>query len=137
MILIQAENIDEAVLKQVMELLNVKPVIHTSTAPAVMHFPELEIHTRWRQVYRNGQRIPLTQREYDTLLYLAANPGFVYTKNQIYQNIHYEEGLEGIDNIIYCLIRGLRKKLEPDPRHPKYIHTVRGVGYKFKPLSEE
>lgn len=42
-----------------------------------------------------------------------------------------------IDNIIYCLIRSLRKKLEPDPRHPRYIHTVRGVGYKFEVISGE
>lgn len=42
-----------------------------------------------------------------------------------------------IHNIIYCLIRSLRKKLEPDPRHPRYIHTVRGVGYKFEVISGE
>lgn len=40
-------------------------------------------------------------------------------------------------NLKSCLIRSLRKKLEPDPRHPKYIHTVRGVGDKFELLSEE
>ena len=39
--------------------------------------------------------------------------------------------MEDIDNIIYCLIRNLRKKLETDPRHPEYIQTIRGVGYKF------
>lgn len=39
--------------------------------------------------------------------------------------------MEDIDNIIYCLIRNLRKKLETDPRHTEYIQTIRGVGYKF------
>ncbi|MCG4524954.1 helix-turn-helix domain-containing protein [[Ruminococcus] gnavus] len=38
-------------------------------------------------------------------------------------------------NTVMCYISQLRKKLEPDPRHPKYIHTIRGVGYKFEKLS--
>lgn len=103
----------------------------SSSADSALEFQELKIIPEFRQVYQGQNQIELTQREYDTLLLLASYPGFVYTKAQIYQYIHSKESIVDIDNTIYCLIHGLRKKLELDPRHPKYVVTVRGVGYKF------
>lgn len=79
-----------------------------------------------------GIEVMLSGKEFDMLVYLTSHPGRVFTKEQIYHRLYESASLKEIDNIIYCLIRGLRKKLEPDPRHPEYIHTVRGVGYKFE-----
>ena len=97
----------------------------------------LAIALEERSVRVSGKRLNLTAKEFDTLVCLTSDLSRVFTKEQIYQQIYSEELIEGIDNIIYCLIRSLRKKLEPDPRHPKYIHTVRGVGYKFEVIPGE
>lgn len=92
---------------------------------------KLEIDSKKHLVFKNGIAIPLSSREFSALYCLARRPGIVFSKEQIYQIVYGEEPVETIDNIIYCLIRSVRKKLEDDPRHPEYIQTVRDVGYKF------
>ena len=72
----------------------------------------------------------LTGKEFDLLLFLASNKGRVFTKKQIYSQV-WEEEYAFDDSNIMSFIRKLRKKIEPDPDHPFYILTVRGVGYRF------
>lgn len=72
----------------------------------------------------------LTGKEFDLLLFLASNKGRVFTKKQIYSQI-WEEEYAFDDSNIMSFISKLRKKIEPDPDHPFYILTVRGVGYRF------
>lgn len=100
-------------------------------------FKGLAIFPNYWKVFRGNKEVSLSPNEYRLVFLLTEHPGWVFTKEQIY-HVLYGEWAEGdMDNIIYCLIRGLRKKLEPDSRHPRYILTVRGVGYKFEALSEE
>lgn len=108
-----------------------------NTSAPDLSYSGLQIFSHQRKVRQSNVEIELTNREFDLLLYLAQRPGRIFTKEQIYQHLYPDEPTGEIDNIIYCLIRSLRKKLEPDPRNPKYVHTVRGVGYKFEALSEE
>ena len=72
----------------------------------------------------------LTGKEFDLLLFLASNKGRVFTKKQIYSQV-WEEEYAFDDSNIMSFISKLRKKIEPDPNHPFYILTVRGVGYRF------
>jgi len=72
----------------------------------------------------------LTGKEFDLLLFLASNKGRVFTKKQIYSQVWAEEYAFDDSNIM-SFISKLRKKIEPDPDHPFYILTVRGVGYRF------
>lgn len=72
----------------------------------------------------------LTGKEFDLLLFLASNKGRVFTKKQIYSQV-WEEAYAFDDSNIMSFISKLRKKIEPDPDHPFYILTVRGVGYRF------
>lgn len=72
----------------------------------------------------------LTGKEFDLLLFLASNKGRVFTKKQIYSQV-WEEEYSFDDSNIMSFISKLRKKIEPDPDHPFYILTVRGVGYRF------
>lgn len=72
----------------------------------------------------------LTEKEFDLLLFLASNKGRVFTKKQIYSQV-WEEEYAFDDSNIMSFISKLRKKIEPDPDHPFYILTVRGVGYRF------
>lgn len=72
----------------------------------------------------------LTGKEFDLLRFLASNKGRVFTKKQIYSQV-WEEEYAFDDSNIMSFISKLRKKIEPDPDHPFYILTVRGVGYRF------
>lgn len=72
----------------------------------------------------------LTGKEFDLLLFLVSNKGRVFTKKQIYSQV-WEEEYAFDDSNIMSFISKLRKKIEPDPDHPFYILTVRGVGYRF------
>lgn len=79
---------------------------------------------------KNKKNINLTSTEYKILLKLMKNPGRVYTKLQLYESINGSY-FENDDNTIMVHIFHLRNKIEDDPKNPKYIKTVRGIGYKI------
>lgn len=81
-------------------------------------------------VFVKNVPVDLTSKEFDLLFFLASNKGRVFTKKQIYTQVWGEEYAFD-DNNIMAFISKLRKKIEPDPEHPYYILTVRGVGYRF------
>lgn len=78
----------------------------------------------------NGVAVDLTSKEFALLLFLASNKGRVFTKKQIYMRV-WDDEYAFDDSNIMSFISKLRKKIEPDPEHPFYILTVRGVGYRF------
>ena len=93
-------------------------------------FPGLEIRQHQHRVFQDGEEISLTRLEYSTLVFLASNPGIVFTKEQIFEavwSMESESCQSSVTNVIYSL----RKKIEPDSRKPTYIQTVLGMGYKF------
>lgn len=92
---------------------------------------DLKILLTEKLVYRNGKEIPLNRHEFDTLVYLARHPGWVRSKEQIYEAVWTEEVADYENAVMWCISQ-LRKKLEPDPDRLQYIHTVKGVGYKFE-----
>ena len=82
---------------------------------------------------RQGQSVPLTSKEFEILSLLAANPGQVFTRGQIYEHIWGKDsGVE--ESSITVFVRKIREKIEDNPSRPKYILTVRRLGYK---LSDE
>lgn len=82
-----------------------------------------------KEVTVDGENIKLTPIEYQILLLLVKNAGKVFSSTNIYESIWNEEAL-GSDNTVAVHIRHLREKLEIDPRNPRYIKVVWGVGYK-------
>lgn len=100
------------------------------TASECMTLKNMVIDKGNRIVTVNGDPITLTGKEFDILLFLAANKGRVFTKKQIYTQV-WEEDYAFDDSNIMSFISKLRKKIEPDPEQPFYIQTVRGVGYRF------
>ena len=95
-----------------------------------MVFQGMTIDSLNRLVFMNDVQVELTGKEFDLLSFLAANKGKVFTKKQIYTHV-WEEEYAFDDSNIMSFISKLRKKIEPDPEHPFYILTVRGVGYRF------
>lgn len=96
-----------------------------------LSFPGLEIDLYHRQVLINGNRVELTDLEFRLLLYLARQPGRVFTYQQIYEAVWGEEYSYEKSNIM-SHIRHIREKIEADSKTPRYIENVRGVGYRFK-----
>lgn len=83
-----------------------------------------------RMVFVHQLPVELTGKEFDLLSFLASNKGQIFTKKQIYTRV-WEDAYAFDDSNIMSFISKLRKKIEPDPEHPFYILTVRGVGYRF------
>jgi len=77
-----------------------------------------------------GRHIDLTVTEFELLATLAGQPGRVFTRAQLLDAIR-GEAVESFDRAIDAHVKNLRRKLEPDPRHPRYVLTVHGVGYRF------
>lgn len=96
----------------------------------IMRFSDMEIDKINRIVSILNVPVELTSKEFDLLVFLASNKGRVFTKKQIYTQV-WEEDYAFDDSNIMSFISKLRKKIEPDPEHPFYILTVRGVGYRF------
>lgn len=101
-----------------------------SDAEECMEMKGMKIDKTGRKVCVDGTEVELTAKEFDLLTFLASNKGRIFTKKQIYMQV-WEEEYAFDDSNIMSFISKLRKKIEPDPEHPTYILTVRGVGYRF------
>lgn len=98
---------------------------------AVCRVGGLEINDDTKEVFVDGVSIKMTPIEYSILLLLAKNPGKVFSINQIYESIWNEEAI-GADNTVAVHIRHIREKIEINPKDPKYLKVVWGVGYKVE-----
>ena len=101
------------------------------TGGNVLTVGELALNTDTIQLTKNGQSIPLTPMEYKILALLMRAPGRIFTKIQLYEGA-VGPYFEGDDNTMTVHISKLRDKIEDDPRNPRYIITVRGLGYKIE-----
>jgi DNA-binding response OmpR family regulator len=80
--------------------------------------------------YKDETEIQLTSTEYKILMMLMEEPGRVFTKVQIYENVRGDY-FDGDDNTIMVHISKIREKIEDEPSAPKYLKTIRGIGYRF------
>ena len=91
---------------------------------------EVTLDKRRMQASVGAQSIDLTSTEFELLATLASQPGRVFTRAQLLDAIRGVE-VESFDRAIDAHVKNVRRKLEPDPRNPRYVLTVHGVGYKF------
>jgi len=98
----------------------------------VLSFDEgaLEIDTVQHEVRRDGELVELTPNEYRLLVTLARYPGRVYSRFELINHVQGYD-FEGYERTIDAHVKNLRKKIEPDPKHPRYVETVFGVGYRL------
>lgn len=96
---------------------------------------ELVINDDTKQVTVEGKDVKLTPTEYNILKFLTKNKGIVYSIEQIYQNVWKDE-CYGAENIIAVHIRHIREKIEINPREPKYLKVIWGIGYKIENLEK-
>nr|WP_040659761.1 response regulator transcription factor [Oscillibacter ruminantium] len=101
------------------------------TESDVLTVRDLRLDTRGFQLTMSGVPVDLTPTEYKILAHLMRSPGRIFTKVQLYEAVN-GQFFESDDNTMMVHISKLREKIEDDPRDPKYIMTVRGLGYKIE-----
>ncbi len=90
----------------------------------------LEIDTVQHEVRRDGEPVELTPNEYKLLTTLARYPGRAYSRFELINHVQGYE-YEGYERTIDAHVKNLRKKIERDPKHPRYVETVFGLGYRL------
>ena len=110
-------------------------VFDTQPEPAMLTHGPVEIDADSRRVLVEGEPVELTAREFDLLIFFARHPGRVFTRGQLLDKV-WGYTHEGYEHTVNTHINRLRRKLEADPSHPRFILTVWGVGYRF-PTTEE
>lgn len=99
-------------------------------ADTILRIGELQIDFQRRSVRVEGVPIDLTATEFELLSILAREPGRPFTRAQLL-DMAYDVSYSGFDRTVDAHIKNLRRKIEPDPRNPRYVQTLYGVGYKF------
>lgn len=93
----------------------------------------LVINDERKIVTVDGEKVRLTPLEYNILLFFMKHPGRTFSTSQIYENIWNEESY-GDDNVVAVHIRHIREKIEINPKKPKYLQVVWGIGYQMEKL---
>jgi DNA-binding response OmpR family regulator len=115
----------EAVLRRI------APPTAQEDQPPIVHGP-LRVEPASRRVFLDGKEISLTMREFDLLGFFAANPGRVFSRDQLMEAVWMEPWFDDTSTVTVH-VRRLRAKLDDDPAQPRFIETVWGVGYRFRP----
>ena len=101
---------------------------------SVMDLGDLSIDVSSREVTLLGTQLTFTAKEFDLLVFLAATPRRVYSRQQLLESVWGSSGEWQDEATVTEHIRRVRRKIEADPDNPKRISTVRGVGYRFEPI---
>jgi two-component system response regulator ResD len=114
----------------------VDAVLRRADAPVderpAIEFDDLLIDPAGRRVLVRGEEVQLTVREFDLLLFLARNPGNVFSRNQLMDAV-WQYTFYNDTSTVTVHMRRLRSKIEPTPAEPRHLQTVWGVGYRFQP----
>jgi DNA-binding response OmpR family regulator len=101
-----------------------------TAGPVVLQSGDLLIDTRRHEVRRGGALVSLTPKEFRLLVVLAREPGRAFSRLELLERAFGLE-YEGLERTIDVHLKNLRRKIEPDPAHPRCIQTVYGIGYRF------
>jgi DNA-binding response OmpR family regulator len=104
----------------------------SSHSPPRLDFGELQIDLSSREVTVDGRLIDLPTREYEVLVFLASSPRQVFSREQLLEQVWRSSADRQDPATVTEHIRRLRQHIEGDPEHPRWVRTVRGVGYRFE-----
>ena len=100
---------------------------------ATLSFDGLTIDTTSREVAVDGTVVEMTAKEFDLLAFLAQSPRQVFSRDQLLQQVWESSSAWQDASTVTEHVRRIRRKIEADPDHPRWVKTVRGVGYRFEP----
>jgi DNA-binding response OmpR family regulator len=105
----------------------------SATEQQKLEFPGLTIDLLRREVLAGGRPVELTAKEFEVLALLASSPGRVYDREQVMAHL-WGGDFFGEVRAADVHVQHIRQKIEPDPKNPRYVQTVRGAGYRFAQL---
>ena len=117
-------------LRRYDQILKLKNELNPSEQDDVLSVDGLELNQNTKEVRVEGELVRLTPKEFQILALLMSHPGRVYSAEQIYESIWQEQAIN--TETIMVHIRKLREKIEIDPKNPRYIKVVWGLGYKIE-----
>lgn len=123
-------NMDELIARIVSLIRRYTRFNQENGTPQQLDFDGLKIDLENRSITTSNGTFELPPKEFDLLLFCAKNQGKILTKQRIYEEVWGEEYVYDDSNIM-AIISRLRKKLETNPSTPKYIQTIKGIGYRF------
>ena len=97
----------------------------------IIDLENIRIYTKEYKVEKNGRDLDLSRNEFEILVFLSKNPRQVFSREQLYERIWGFDSYGDL-NTVTVTINRLRQKIEDNPKNPKYVLTVWGVGYKFE-----
>ncbi|MPY66396.1 response regulator transcription factor [Deinococcus sp. SDU3-2] len=100
--------------------------LHDQVSAGGLHLDE-----RTRTATLDGEGLSLTRLEFDLLLTLARHPGFVWSRDQLLERV-WGPDFPGVERVVDVHMAGLRRKLGENPEQPRFIETLRGLGYRFR-----
>ncbi|MBN1188508.1 MAG: response regulator transcription factor [Dehalococcoidales bacterium] len=103
----------------------------TGSSDTLIKTADMEIDVARHKVTLKGISLDLTPKEFELLSYMARNPGIVFNREQVLEKV-WGYDYPGDTRTVDVHIRWLREKIEENPEDPKYLITLRGVGYKFE-----
>lgn len=118
-----------AILIQKAKALIRRNTVYNSGGGSILSVPPFQFDSTKLECTKEGVLIPFTARELALFRFLLEHPGQVYSKEQLYRMVWNDNVVD--DNTITVYMKRIREKIEEDMKNPKYIHTVRGVGYVF------
>ena len=127
---------EEHILNKIMETIANEPELNHIAPPLpcnILSFTNLEIRLKEQTVSCSGQLVTLTHHEFAVLTYLARHPGWVFSTSQIYEAV-WNEPAYNPENTVAVHIRRIREKIEINPKNPKYLKVVWGIGYKIEKI---
>ena len=101
-----------------------------ASEPEILRVADVNLDLSSRLVNVGETRVDLTPSEFDLLAVLMASPGRAFSRSDLLDRLQ-GTAFEGYERTIDVHVRNLRAKIEPDPRHPRYVETVYGIGYRF------
>lgn len=109
----------------------VKALLRRAGLKEELRYGPLRILAKKREAYLEDALLPLSRLEFDLLLTLAQHPGVVFSRERLLEKV-WGPDFPGVDRVVDVHIAALRKKLGDDAENPRFIETVRGVGYRFR-----
>lgn len=109
----------------------IRALLRRSGLGNALSFGGLQLQPDMRRAELDGKDLELSKLEYDLLLCLAQYPGLVWSRERLLERV-WGSDFVGVDRVVDVHIAALRRKLEDNPDQPRFIETVRGVGYRFR-----
>lgn len=120
----------EELLFRVQAILKRRRIVKSSPAK-LLNIKNITLDPNHREVKINNILVNFTSLEFDLLYFLANNPGKIWRRNELVENVWRDNSI-GDNRVVDVHIGQIRRKIEPDPNQPSFIVTVRGIGYKFE-----